>query len=223
MVSHHHIHVSPPIQNGLKSHGHVQVAADPATFCYCMYCSTCGGTIRGRSPRCSGSRTRRYSSSCLHLAASNKVSQLCKVNRVCFSCDALAQAKFPRYNAIPRTRPKKLHGLFLHHVKRCLPCCERWAGGTQTARNATTMQLPNENAILHFKEYPVGVVVIFKYLKKALLSVNCAPPDGAQYRRRERRNWLLLSFCPNSEDDNKRNPGQVYILLGRSEEPRLSA
>ena len=121
-----------------------------------MYCSTCGGTIRGRSPRCSGSRTRRYSSSCLHLAASNKVSQLCKVNRVCFSCDALnamAQAKFPRYNAIPRTRPKKLHGLFLHHVKRCLPCCERWAGGTQTARNATTMQLPNENANLHFKEY----------------------------------------------------------------------
>ena len=144
MVSHHHIHVSPPIQNGLKSHGHVQVAADPATFCYCMYCSTCGGTIRGRSPRCSDSRTRRYSSSCLHLAASNKVSQLCKVNRVCFSCDALnamAQAKFPRYNAIPRTRPKKLHGLFLHHVKRCLPCCERWAGGTQTARNANTMQL----------------------------------------------------------------------------------
>ena len=107
---------------------------------------------------------------------------------------------------------KKLHGLFLHHVKRCLPCCERWAGGTQTARNATTMQLPNENALLHFKEYPVGVVVIFKNLKKALLSVNCAPPDGAQYRRRERRNWLLLSFCPNSEDDNKRNPGQVYIL-----------
>ena len=106
-----------------------------------MYCSTCGGTIRGRSPRCSGSRTRRYSSSCLHLAASNKVSQLCKVNRVCFSCGALnamAQAKFPRHNAIPRTRPKKLHGLFLHHVKRCLPCCERWAGGTQTARNATT-------------------------------------------------------------------------------------
>ena len=182
-----------------------------------MYCSTCGGTIRGRSPRCSGSRTRRYSSSCLHLAASNKVSQLCKVNRVCFSCDALnamAQAKFPRYNAIPRTRPKKLHGLFLHHVKRCLPCCERWAGGTQTARNATTMQVnyQTKNAILHFKEYPVGVVVIFKNLKKALLSVNCAPPDGAQYRRRERRNWLLLSFCPNSEDDNKRNPGQVYIL-----------
>eukprot|EP00117_Sycon_ciliatum_P030234 scpid38949/ scgid4654/ len=90
------------------------------------------------------------------------------------------------------------------------------SGGQEALKQRETQLLCNyqtKNAILHFKEYPVGVVVIFKNLKKALLSVNCAPPDGAQYRRRERRNWLLLSFCPNSEDDNKRNPGQVYMYI----------